>query len=176
METINFPPRTIMQVFKMLPEGTLAELIDGNLYMSPSPTMNHQRIVQRLLVSISNFIETSYSGEIFISPVDVFLDEHNNAVQPDILFISSERRSIIKPDAIHGTPDMVIEILSPSNSKHDLVQKRVLYEKFGVKEYWVINPDTKESIGFFLEGQYYTTPVTEQGKIVSRILSQTFAF
>lgn len=64
-------------------------------------------------------------AEVFFSPYDVFLDEHSNVVQPEIVFVSAENKSIIKEDAIHGIPDMLIEILSPSNADHDLFLKRI---------------------------------------------------
>lgn len=176
MDTLKSPPRTMMEVFKMLPEGTLAELISGNLYMSPSPTRSHQLIVQELFMAVSNFVKNGNLGEVYIAPFDVFFDEHSNAVQPDILFVTSERLSIIKPDAVHGTPDLIIEILSPGNAKHDRERKKALYEKFGVKEYWVIDPDTKESTGFFLKGEVFEPVSAPVGQIYSNLLDQTFTF
>ena len=125
MQSIKTPPRTMMEVFKSLPEGTLAELINGNLYMSPAPTPKHQRIIRKLTIAISSFVDNSNLGEVFIAPCDVFLDQHSNAVQPDIIFISNEQKSIVREDAIHGIPDMLIEILSPSNSDHDLIRKKI---------------------------------------------------
>jgi Uma2 family endonuclease len=165
-----------MEVFKMLPEGTLAELISGNLYMSPSPTRNHQLIVQRLFRAIADFIEPGSLGEAYIAPFDVFLYEHSNAVQPDLLFVKQENMSIIKPDAVHGTPDLIIEILSPSNTKHDLVRKRDLYEKFGVKEYWVIDPDTKETTGFILKDGIFVAQEALPAKIHLALFNHTFVF
>ena len=176
METMNLPPRTIMEVFKMLPEGTLAELIDGNLYMSPSPTANHQSIVLGLASTINDFVESQNLGKVFIAPFDVFLDELANAVQPDILFVAQERLSIVKPDAVHGVPDLIIEVLSPGNPKYDLIGKKDLYEHFRVKEYWVIDPDTKQSTGFFLDGNTYGPAVSNQARIISRTLHQAFSY
>jgi Uma2 family endonuclease len=171
MESIKIPPRTIMEVFKMLPEGTLAEIINGSIFMSPSPTTRHQVILRQLAFVIFDFIKHKRKGaEIFFSPYDVFLDEHSNAVQPDIVLVSAENKSIIKEDAIHGIPDMLIEILSPSNEDHDLVRKKDLYEKFGVPEYWIINPETKETVGFFLKDGKYRESGHYAGKIHSAIL------
>jgi Uma2 family endonuclease len=174
MESIKTPPRTIMEVFKMVPEGTLAEIINGSIFMYPSPTTRHQIVLRQLSFVILDFIKHKKKGaEIFFSPYDVFLDEHSNAVQPDIVFVSAENKSIIKEDAIHGIPDMVIEILSPSNPDHDRVRKKDLYEKFGISEYWVVHPETQETIGFFLIHGKYKESEHYVGRIHSVILDNT---
>jgi Uma2 family endonuclease len=90
--------------------------------------------------------------------------------------VSQARASIIKPDAVHGVPDLVVEILSSSNEKYDLIKKRELYEKFGVKEYWVINPDSKESTGFFPKDGKYDSPLTDRACIKSLLLNHEFHF
>src|SRR5688572_23429595 len=104
MPGIKTPPRTIMEVFQTLPEGTLAELIDGTLYMSPAPTPKHQRIVGKIFSLLNDYSMKNKFGEVLLSPCDVFLDEHSNAVQPDIIFISSPDAAIVGDDAIHGVP------------------------------------------------------------------------
>ncbi len=171
------PPRTIMEVFKMLPEGTLAEVIENTLYMSPTPVTPHQRIVSMLLIKMGSFIVDKKLGEIFTASFDVFLDETSNAVQPDILVILHENRGIIdEKSTIHGVPDLIIEILSPGNKKHDLVTKRALYEKFGVKEYWVVDPATREATGFSLKDHAYSEIFNGTGEITSTLLANTFTF
>ena len=176
MQGIQTPPRTIMEVFKSLPEGTLAELIDGTLHMSSIPTPRYQRIIGELAFALSSHMKQNNSGEILFAPCDVFLDEHSNAVQPDVIFISSKNSTIVGEDAIHGVPDMLIEVLSPGNPKHDLVRKKELYQKFGVKEYWIIDPDTKESLGFTLKDGIFKEAGTYKAKIKSLLLNQDFAF
>jgi len=79
-ETLVCPPRTMMDVFKMLPEGTLAEIIDNRLYMSPSPIGKRQRLITKLTLQLGNYIELKSLGDLFIAPFDVFLDEEENAV------------------------------------------------------------------------------------------------
>jgi Uma2 family endonuclease len=165
-----------MEVFKILPEGTLAELIDGSIYMSPAPTPQHQRIIGKLYRILTDHIEKNSLGEVFISPCDVFLDETANAVQPDLIFIAADNSSAVEEDAIHGVPDMLLEILSAGNPQHDLVRKKKLYEKFGVKEYWIINPDTKQASGFQLRDGKYTDPLEFTGKINSSLLHGEFTF
>lgn len=174
-QILDRPPRTIMEVFTMLPEGTLAELIDGKIYTSPSPVTNHQRIIFKLSRSLAAYAEQNDLGEIFISPFDVYLDDHANAVQPDIIFVSKDQSHIVK-DHIHGVPDLLIELLSPGNKTHDTVIKKSLYEKFGVKEYWIIDPNTKESIGYELKGKRYEEFAKSIGSITSRLLDHHFEF
>jgi Uma2 family endonuclease len=163
-----------MEVYKMLPEGTLAEIINGSIQMSPAPTPSHQSIVRELAYAILNYIKQHRkSDHIFFAPCDVFLDEQLNAVQPDIIFISAAKNSIIRDEAIHGVPDLIIEVLSPGNSYHDLVTKKDLYQKFGVQEYWVVTPETKETIGFILKTGSYSESGRYKGKIHSVILDNT---
>src|SRR5688572_26467725 len=115
-ETVIHPPRTIMEVFKMLPEGTLAEVIDNTLYMSPAPIGKHQRLLMKLLTRLSSFVNENNLGELFVAPFDVYLDETANAVQPDIFFISKAKVDIVDNEGyVHGVPDLIIEILSPGN-------------------------------------------------------------
>ncbi|MBX2897458.1 MAG: Uma2 family endonuclease [Cyclobacteriaceae bacterium] len=176
-ETIVYPPRTIMEVFKMLPEGTLAEVIDKTLYMSPTPVTNHQRIISKLIIQIGGFLEKLNSGEIFTAPFDVFLDADSNAVQPDLLVVLNANKHIIdETSTIHGVPDLIIEVLSPGNKKHDLITKKVLYEKFGVKEYWVVDPAEKQAIGFELRNNKYEEFFNCKGELKSNLLGGSFYF
>jgi Uma2 family endonuclease len=94
------PPRTVMEVFRMLPEGTLAEVIENTLYMSPTPSTNHQRLITLLLTQIHKYVSDNSLGEVFPAPLDVFLDEHSNAVHPDILFISKKNISILDDNSM----------------------------------------------------------------------------
>lgn len=159
----------------MLPEGTLAELINGILYMSPSPFEKHQRIITRLISQIYAYTEKFDLGEVFTAPFDVYLDEHSNAVQPDILFIAKANLSIIQGH-VHGVPDLIIEILSAGNPAHDTKRKKELYEKFGVREYWIIDPETEQTIGYvFAEGVFKTIP-SQPGQINSPLLAEVFSF
>ena len=160
----------------MLPEGTLAELINGSIYMSPAPSTEHQRIVRELAFALSNFVKQKRIGEIFFAPYDIFLDDHSNAVQPDIIFISSKNQDIVNPQNVQGVPDMLVEVLSLGNTNHDLILKKELYERFGVKEYWVIAPETKEAVGFTLQHCAYVPIGSFKGRIVSSLLESEFPF
>ena len=174
-EMISRPPRTIMEVYKMLPEGTLAELISGVIYMSPSPVRNHQKIITRLSGRMDHFTEINDLGEVFVAPFDVYLDDHSNAVQPDIIFVAKKNLRIIDRH-VHGVPDLVVEVLSEGNKGHDLIKKKDLYQQFGIKEYWIIDPETREAIGFeHTSGKYYEFS-RNIGQVSSRLLQHTFEF
>ena len=170
-DVLTRPPRTIMELYKALPQGTLAELIDNAIYMSPSPITEHQRILNKINHQIFDHFEKSKIGEVFISPLDVYLDEQSNAVQPDIIVVLKENFRIIHPQGhINGIPDLLIEILSPGNKEYDLVKKKDLYESFGVKEYWIVDPLTKLCIVYDLTAGKYILKGEATGIINSSIL------
>src|SRR3990167_1134525 len=118
------------------------ELIEGELYMTPSPITNHQRISRKIEFLLEKFVTENDLGEVFYAPYDVYLDDEN-VVQPDIMFISKGRSKIIGEKNLQGAPDLVVEILSESTAYRDLIQKKKLYAKFGVKEYWIVVPEEK---------------------------------
>lgn len=124
------------------------ELIEGELLMTPSPIPKHQRILRKLEFILEKFVSENNLGEIFFAPCDVYLDDEN-VIQPDIMFISKERLNIIGEKNIQGAPCLTIEIISESSAYMDMVQKKLLYAKFGVKEYWIVIPE-EESIEIYL--------------------------
>ena len=113
--------------------------------------------------------------EFFFAPLDVFFGD-KSAVQPDIFFISNANNHIIKEDGIYGTPDLIVEVLSPRNRNTDLVKKKVLYEQFGVKEYFVVEPSDKTVLSFYLKDGKYTEPKKQKAKFTSKQLNKTFSF
>lgn len=113
-------------------DGKRFEIIDGELFMSPSPTTRHQRIIQKLHLLLGSFLATKQIGEAFISPLDVLLSE-SDVVQPDIFVVLNENQHIITEKNILGVPDFIIEIVSSSNRAMDTKRKRALYETYGVK-------------------------------------------
>jgi len=176
MRGIEQIPRTAMEVFKMLPEGTLCEVIDNVLYMSPAPTPNHQDVLADIISLLRIYTRQNSLGKAYCSPIDVFLDEEKNAVQPDILFIKAENIDIVKDKAIHGVPDLIIELLS-SNKTHDTQLKYSLYEDKGVKEYIIVDPETKETWQYVLQNdKYIAQPIAENGKIHINLLNFTIEF
>ncbi|OFX47048.1 MAG: hypothetical protein A2046_14545 [Bacteroidetes bacterium GWA2_30_7] len=138
--------------FKKIEEGTFCQLINGEIIMSPSPSTAHQRTLRKIFEQILKYLEIN--GEVFVAPLDVYLNKEN-AYQPDIIFVSKEKLDIIKEDGIYGAPDLIIEILSPSNSYYDLKDKKKIYEKYGVKEYWLVDPLDGEATGFKNENEKF---------------------
>jgi len=177
METLikHQPPRTIREVFDGLPEGTLAQLIENQIVMSPSPTDSHQKVLNRINFLLLSFLENNLLGEIRIAPYDVHLDPEN-VFQPDIIFISADNLPKIHENGLHGAPDLVIELLSPSTSSYDLNQKKSAYERHGVSEYWIVDPRTKEVQGYFLKEGIFELSHEERGVIYSGLLDMEFNF
>lgn len=141
---IGFSPPSTLGPFRAadywkLPEGEPVELIQGNLVMSPSPNQLHQTI-SVLLTEILLQASRIGKGRLFHAPMDVELADHS-IPQPDLLYISKERRHIVKQHVI-GPPDLVIEILS-ENPRRDRVDKLNIYAEFGVAEYWIVDPERR---------------------------------
>jgi len=145
------------------PEGERWELIGGVPYnMSPAPRVPHQSVSVDLIHQICHFLEDSTCVALN-APIDVFLpdgvdDSAETVVQPDILVVCD--RDKIDEDGIHGAPDFVAEVLSPATAYKDLNDKRMLYERSGVREYWIISPDTGSVFRYILEDGRYG-PATE---------------
>lgn len=125
--------------YALLPEGKKCQLIHGEIIMSPAPSFFHQSLAYNLVLLFANFIENRNLGVLRFAPVDVLLS-NREVYQPDIIFISKERLDIIDEQKVNGAPDLVVEILSPATAYYDLTQKRYVYEKNGVKEYWIVDP------------------------------------
>jgi len=147
MTTHIHPPRTMLEVYKSLPEGTRVQLINDQLIMSPAPLVDHQEISKRIFRVLDSFVEENKIGTALYAPVDVYFNE-KNVYQPDILFISSERKEIIHQDAIYGAPDLIIEVLSHGSKKYDKGKKKDVYLQTGVKEYWIVDPENLECVGY----------------------------
>ena len=122
------------------PEDERYELLDGDLIMVPAPNIKHQRVQLELATQLSHFIKNRALGELLIAPCDVVLSD-TNIVQPDLLFVSREREHLLSDgEKVRGAPDLVVEILSPSSADKDRGLKRELYGRYGVTEYWIVDP------------------------------------
>lgn len=136
------------------PDDERYELIEGDLIMTPSPIPEHQRISGKIEFEIRKYITENNLGEVFYAPCDVYFDDEN-VVQPDILFIARERLNIIGAKNIQGAPDLAIEIISESSAYKDMVQKKKLYARFGVKEYWIVIPKERSIEMYILKEKTY---------------------
>ncbi|MGQ9558845.1 MAG: Uma2 family endonuclease [Desulfurispora sp.] len=130
------------QEYFCLPEGAPYQLIGGELVMTPAPGKKHQLALKRLLRLLDDYVEHHQAGEVLCAPRDVVLAE-NEVYQPDIVFVARERLGISQEDRVYGAPDLVVEVLSPSSAYYDLRKKFRAYEKYGVKEYWVVDPEER---------------------------------
>jgi Uma2 family endonuclease len=147
---------TVDDYLAILDEYPRYELLEGELVEMVSPTSRHQRIVLRLARLLQAHCEAQRLGEVFVAPLDVILS-HTVVVQPDLLFISQARRAELIGERITGAPDLVIEILSPATSARDFNQKRKLYARHGVKEYWIVDPDDETIEVQRLQGSVFST-------------------
>ncbi len=155
-------PRTKLTYadYRATPDDERYELIDGELILAPAPRISHQMIQSSVAHRLLQFVYESGAGYVFLAPTDVALSD-TDVVQPVILFVSNERARIITENDIQGAPDFVIEILSPSTARRDRGIKRALYERHGVKEYWMIDPASETVLvlllgvnGFEFGGEY----------------------
>ncbi len=137
------PLVTVAELESMPDDGNRYELIEGELLVSRAPSLTHQRISRNLLILISQYLDQHPFGEVLATPGVIFDDF--NSVIPDLIVVSNERRaSIAAGERFSGAPEIIIEILSPGpeNSKRDRVAKRQVYSRYGVMEYWVIDPES----------------------------------
>ena len=137
-------------------DGKRHELIDGEHFVTPSPRVKHQAVLQNLHLELAPFVRENRLGQLFVAPLDVILSEVD-VVEPDLLFVSNERREIVQ-DWIRGTPDLVIEILSPGSRRKDEILKRQLYERHGVSEYWLVDPEAETVKLYRLRDGVYGRP------------------
>ena len=139
-------------------DGMRHELIDGEHFVSPAPQMRHQRVLIRLLYEIETFLRQSGLGELFVAPTDVVFTRFD-VVEPDLLYISKARAEIVGTANVGGAPDLVIEILSPSNRRYDEMKKRDLYDRTGVPEYWIVDPEAETVKVFRRDGERFGRPL-----------------
>lgn len=145
------------------------EIIGGERFASPPPATTHQRVSTRLTSALFVAIENRGLGIVFSAPTAVKLSPIDFP-QPDILVVRIERRNLVQEQAVLGAPDLVVEILSPSSRRRDLVKKRGLYQTAGVEEYWIVDPVKRTVEVFVLEsGLYHSWPMA-QGTVRSRVL------
>lgn len=175
--------------FLDLPETlTHIELIDGVVVyphgypgkeqkMSPSPRYDHQRTVRQVF----KIIDSAGGGEALFAPMDLVLPD-GTTIQPDVMWIAENNDRVRRANRIHGVPDLVVEVFSPSTRKHDKIDKFRLYEKASIREYWMIDPideiievcilhEGKYGRENYTDGESFTSPILNTEVIVKKIFS-----
>jgi Uma2 family endonuclease len=142
-------------------DGRRHEIIDGDHYVNPAPSTYHQTVSRRLQHQLYTQIELTGRGVVYNAPVDVQLTDHD-IVQPDLVVVLTSRMQMITPTKIKGVPDLIVEILSPSTASNDATLKKQLYERVGVAEYWIVDPDnhTVEQL-VLADGRYERRPAAD---------------
>lgn len=129
--------------FLLFPDdGQRHELIDGEHVVTPSPNRQHQRLSVRLTTSLANYFTAHPIGEVFHAPFDCVMSDHD-VVEPDLLVVMVDQNDIVTPQHVRGAPAIVVEILSPGTRRVDEQNKRELYDRAGVREYWVVDPQNR---------------------------------
>src|SRR5271165_6192943 len=165
------PPLTVAE-YRNLPEtGPRYQLIEGDLYMAPAPDRFHQDVSRNLMITLANYLSVHPIGVLYDAPFDVYLTEID-VFQPDLLIVLNENRAILTEAGAEGPPDFVVEILSAKTRQLDLVNKKRIYARAGVKELWIIDPD-EQDITVYRFDQDATDPVAKlsgTGEVSSPLL------
>ncbi|MBT9148649.1 MAG: hypothetical protein DDT27_00171 [Dehalococcoidia bacterium] len=159
--------------YRTAPDDKRYELLEGELVMVPAPSFAHQRISSNIEFILQRFVRQHHLGIILSAPFDVVLSEER-VFQPDILFVSRERLSIINLQNIRdAAPDLVVEIVSPATAERDRFYKRAVYARYRVKEYWIVDPEARtievtklgekdlETVKVYGEGESLKSPLLE---------------
>jgi len=157
---------------KLPDDGKRYEIIDGELFVNPAPVPTHQFIITNLLEALRGYART-HGGRAAGAPIDVVLAD-DRILQPDVIFITVDRLSIVGPKNIVGPPDVVVEVLSDGTRRYDEIQKRKVYESAGIGEYWVVDPEIelvkiyRATSGVFIKAEEISTDAG--GAITSPLL------
>jgi len=156
-------------------DGKRREILDGDLIVSPSPVLFHQRIVRRLFEAFVRYLDRHPIGEICVSPLDVIFDDLD-VLEPDLIFARNENGGILQ-DWVRGAPDLVIEVLSPGSISMDRGPKLKAYARFGVPEYWIVDPDA-HAIEVYRQGEggYELVSVCGERDSVTSLLRPSLSF
>lgn len=149
------------------------EVIEGELFVSPPPNITHQVAVSSILAAMYHYARTNELGMVLTAPIGVRLPQRETTVQPDVLFIRRGRLDIVKPDIVDGAPDLVVEVLSPSNWVYDRSGKLEAYKRAGVREYWIVDCRARTIDVLVLEaGEYVQRGRYAEGEIaLSEVLT-----
>lgn len=167
----TFPIHLTYEDYRACPEdGRRYEILEGDLAVSPTPILWHQELVVRLLTLLLRWIDAGAGGRVVVAPATVIL-AHDTVVEPDVFWISPERLPAIAKDVVCGAPDLIVEVLSPSTARRDRGIKARAYARHGVREYWLVDPDTQTVTILTLRGSVFRAHASGTGHrvLASRI-------
>lgn len=145
-------------------DGRLYEILEGELYVSPPPSIDHQRAVRNLAFRLAEYLRRTGAGEVLFAPTGVKLSE-DDVPEPDVVLVLREHAGRIGKQAIEGAPDLVVEILSPGTARRDVSTKRAIYQRHGVPEYWIVDPEGRAIEVLVLRaGRYERTGLYSTGE------------
>ena len=130
------------------------EVLDGELFMTPSPSVRHQVAAFELASILRDHVSRHKLGRVLVAPMDVMLSE-TNIVQPDILFLRTDRVPPGDADNVRVAPNLIVEVISPSTAKEDREDKRTVYARHGVAHYWIVDPGLRTLEMYSLAGESY---------------------
>lgn len=165
----DWPPQgewTYEDWLRLPDDGARYEVIEGVLYVSPPPSVGHQRTVTKLSSRMDRYVEENDLGLVLTAPVGVKLPGRDVPIQPDLLFMRKERLDVVGEDYVRGVPDLVVEVLSPSNWQYDRGKKQDVYREAGVPEYWIVDYRAQTVEVLRLEaGEYVTSGPFRPGAV-----------
>jgi Uma2 family endonuclease len=133
--------RLTYEDYCLLPsDGKRYEIIDGELFVTPSPFRAHQQVVTNLTYYLVDFVKQADLGWVYAAPFDVVFS-HSSVVEPDMVYVSRSRAGVLTEKNIQGAPDLVVEVVSSGTVDADRTFKLKLYARYGVQEYWIIDPE-----------------------------------
>lgn len=148
-------------------DGKRYEILDGELEVSPAPAPRHQAVSRNLLFILHGHVHERRLGRVYCAPIDVILAD-TSIVQPDLVFVAAGRESIVTARAIEGPPDLMVEILSPWSLRRDRVAKAALYARFGIRHYWILDPEGRTLEMYGVAKRVYRPVATYEGAAKAR--------
>ena len=163
-------PATLEDLAATPDDGRIYELIDGEIVVSAAPTFRHGLVSQLMNRSFLNWISEHEVGLVLTAPVDVVLGE-GQALQPDLLYIEDDNPGEVVGGRFHGAPDLAVEIISPTSRSRDSIVKSMRYARFGVREFWLVDPDLRTMSAYDLvDGLYIERVADAEGVLASGVM------
>ena len=162
-----------IEEFWALPESMLpTEYINGEIIMAPAPAPLHQLVVGNVFTALSHFVRSRSLGVVFVSPLDVVLPS-GDVAQPDVVFLTKRQAKLaLASKRVESVPSLLVEIISPGSVSHDTLRKRNLYERNGVREYWIVDSGARSIAQLVLRKKHYAlTELAEGDTIKSTVLT-----